>query len=66
MCAGTHLAYVSIPPTLAAELPTTERTNDMSVAFDLMEEQALIVLEILITSAAIVVIDQLVLFHGRK
>lgn len=60
---ATYLTDMEIAASLAAELTTTQRADNVLRALDLVDEQALLVLEVLVASRAVVVLRGLVPLH---
>lgn len=60
---ATYLTDMEIAASLAAEFTTTERTHNVLRALDLVDEQALLVLEVFVASRAVVMLRGLVPLH---
>lgn len=52
----TYLANVGVAATFAAKLNTTNGTDNVLIALDLVDQQALFVFEIFVTSAAVLML----------
>lgn len=66
-----HLANVTVATALAVEFEAADGTDDVLVAFDLVDEEVLVVVEVLIAAGAVFVfrVVLFVLLHlslGRK
>lgn len=59
----THLTGMKVSTTLAAKIDPTNYTHDVLVTLDLVEQEILIILEILVATAAIIVFVRLVPLH---